>query len=1511
MSMVPIVSSAEELDPAIRFAQLKPTSRWYVAERARALGRPEAIPADWNIPPAPVVAATEPDSEPESATTDEEDTGQGAVAADAAPVAVMVIPAGSDADNPEDEDTTAEPDTSMIEQLESMATQGDGIDPLYASADESTYRAVLGLRDDAPDLTVAIVAAANMTQAERDEGAKTGNALPDGSYLIRNKRELRNAINLRNHGDQPRAKIYAHIRKRAKALGATDLLPDELKGTADAVAAAAAVLEIEREKQELHDRVDGVVASADAQAKQHLRGRVVKGDLRERVALTASIEGDLKKGWDEALHPRDINGKFITSGGSVHVLDSAGKAIGEGKAVGVHAGPGGHAIVTVRMNDGSVHQVPSTSLRNAPHAEARIGGDTVSRTEAHQASEHAFNLSAKAEQTGSFGDHYAASRAHQHASDMHREVGAVTSGHTADIHAQLADEHMNSANAVGAKGPQGTGKTVHPDFGKGGGNLPAWQGSFNDLGKGGRLEGAQGVEQGVANTVESVKHGSYRKSDLQKGAAAAQTAGHADATAHLNDLASRATDVPVKDIKPGDKLPSGHTIDKVEVRGGRHFITTTEPMYRGSDPSDPLSGRRLYGGTGVRGDDTQAVIDHNGVTRKEALRGRVNAPATPNGDVHDEAGREADRLNTLGNGAADDHADNNELSATKSVPASESAAQRDISPLARGASDPFGRQENGHNPFGAHSGSVLADFASGSNKLQGRENSQELAKGEQQFRRARLKGRSYAKKDGIHPDAVDQLSDQQLHDYVGAKGTNATAIFDANAAHHSDLANNPPPEYGAVGVGHLHDDAAQAHRYAAQAHPEGDVVHQHLQKAEVHAAQGRNAAVMRESEARRSPALERLQQTAQDRPTLNDRNGYQPAGEKRFEVVHPNGTKEYFDNRNTAQLAVERGPGSSKAHDPSSALRDGGGFKTRAEMQDAVSRINTAHNNASTRFSHAGEGVGGAHLYDITGNSLGVVKKADDGTFAVRRAGDEAPLAGHSTPELAAKAAFDRHTAAHEAGRQSALAGAKKDTSPFAGSTHDTQSYSTGRAVGFSKKRQASSTERLQQVAQDRNVRLQNERVQAAEKAAFRANVATGSINGDGTSKEHLNAAKAHEDAAEANVGNADAVARHNEMADYHHTVAEGRASSVKEARAQASDRAAKAKGGKEDYWKGFTRDSSFTDLPPAKQAEVRAAYDKGWEAQGPTKGLLDARAVQREHWLNPTSTPSSSERPATIMNQGLPINPPTVPRNLATGQIAEHQTRASIRPIDLNNQELNARVRATSAGTPEGDAVRAEQKARQDFKRAEATENRRMPMSTASNAQIAEHYAKGTQVGNHPDIRVGAGRGGTDMQVNHRNGGHYGVIQRHGGAFHARDESGNRIGGFATKHEAVGALVQNHADRERETAANVESHATATAKLPNAVEGVGQGGGTAQAEQATEQAAQDKAAGVTRVKTTSTAEADVARLQNEYDQARREANQASAFGKSPRSRHLEKEAQAAQDRLSRAKDKAARQGKA
>lgn len=66
------------------------------------------------------------------------------------------------------------------------------------------------------------------TMETRRRLAASGEAMPDGSYPIVTVEDLRNAIQAFGRADDPQA-TKEHIKRRARALGQTDLLPENWK----------------------------------------------------------------------------------------------------------------------------------------------------------------------------------------------------------------------------------------------------------------------------------------------------------------------------------------------------------------------------------------------------------------------------------------------------------------------------------------------------------------------------------------------------------------------------------------------------------------------------------------------------------------------------------------------------------------------------------------------------------------------------------------------------------------------------------------------------------------------------------------------------------------------------------------------------------------------------------------------------------------------------------------------------------------------------------------------------------------------------------------------------------------------------------------------------------------------------------------------------------------------------------------------------------------------------------
>src|SRR3546814_19975078 len=68
--------------------------------------------------------------------------------------------------------------------------------------------------------------AREFSQEERARLASQGKALPDGSYPIVTREDLENAIQAIGRASDPAA-AEAHIKKRARALGLEELIPEE------------------------------------------------------------------------------------------------------------------------------------------------------------------------------------------------------------------------------------------------------------------------------------------------------------------------------------------------------------------------------------------------------------------------------------------------------------------------------------------------------------------------------------------------------------------------------------------------------------------------------------------------------------------------------------------------------------------------------------------------------------------------------------------------------------------------------------------------------------------------------------------------------------------------------------------------------------------------------------------------------------------------------------------------------------------------------------------------------------------------------------------------------------------------------------------------------------------------------------------------------------------------------------------------------------------------------------
>lgn len=84
-------------------------------------------------------------------------------------------------------------------------------------------------------------------QQARKKAASSGQAMPNGDYPIRNEKELKSAITLSGRSKTySKAQVKSHIVKRARALGLTDVLPDDWKSDSVSQEEIVATLTLEQ-----------------------------------------------------------------------------------------------------------------------------------------------------------------------------------------------------------------------------------------------------------------------------------------------------------------------------------------------------------------------------------------------------------------------------------------------------------------------------------------------------------------------------------------------------------------------------------------------------------------------------------------------------------------------------------------------------------------------------------------------------------------------------------------------------------------------------------------------------------------------------------------------------------------------------------------------------------------------------------------------------------------------------------------------------------------------------------------------------------------------------------------------------------------------------------------------------------------------------------------------------------------------------------------------------------------
>jgi hypothetical protein len=140
----------------------------------------------------------------------------------------------------------------------------------------------------------------DVSKDKRDEMAKKGEAMPGGGYPIANVSDLKNAIRAYGRAASgEKAAVRRHIKKRARALGKTDLIPESWASL------TTPVQDVAGEITDLMQRMALIAGGAAIPVILSASDETLDG-----VALIAVGHYPNGEPWDPGNHPRDDKGKF-------------------------------------------------------------------------------------------------------------------------------------------------------------------------------------------------------------------------------------------------------------------------------------------------------------------------------------------------------------------------------------------------------------------------------------------------------------------------------------------------------------------------------------------------------------------------------------------------------------------------------------------------------------------------------------------------------------------------------------------------------------------------------------------------------------------------------------------------------------------------------------------------------------------------------------------------------------------------------------------------------------------------------------------------------------------------------------------------------------------------------------------------------------------------------------------------------------------------------------------------
>lgn len=195
------------------------------------------------------------------------------------------------------------------------------ITPAQADEDEENANGTEGTSTDKDDEDEELAKSyesllkRDFTDEQRKTLAESGVAMSTGSYPIENAADLKNAIHAVGRGKAPHAEIQAHIKKRAKALGAEDQLPDEWKvNKEDGMSETAQAVPVKKDDgswdltgvpEDQRAAVEAVIKANDAEKAELIAKAEEQATKAENAEKIAKEERDVRETRDYIAKSQD------------------------------------------------------------------------------------------------------------------------------------------------------------------------------------------------------------------------------------------------------------------------------------------------------------------------------------------------------------------------------------------------------------------------------------------------------------------------------------------------------------------------------------------------------------------------------------------------------------------------------------------------------------------------------------------------------------------------------------------------------------------------------------------------------------------------------------------------------------------------------------------------------------------------------------------------------------------------------------------------------------------------------------------------------------------------------------------------------------------------------------------------------------------------------------------------------------------------------------------------------